>query len=252
MEQFKQCEKETKTKAYSKEGLLVAQQKDDAKDNSRQWIAKCLDGLQQQHDKVEAELEQLKAKKVTLCVSLTSPPCLAHLHLPVVALRSDFPIKNASLYSQGKKDQERIDSLEHALERHQFHTNSLEKCLRMLDNDTITPDNIDEIKDVVEHYIENNQEADFVEDEEIYTSIGNVLSLSLRLSCSLMCATGVSLGTSDGNDEGDEDGGDGSADDEADETAAVEEEPAAPTPAPAPTPAAGAHPLLSLCFKCAP
>ena len=64
MEQFKQCEKETKTKAYSKEGLLVATQKDDAKDGCRTWITKCLDSLQQQHDKVEAELESLKAKKV--------------------------------------------------------------------------------------------------------------------------------------------------------------------------------------------
>lgn len=64
MEQFKQCEKETKTKAYSKEGLMVAQQKDDAKDTCRTWISKCLDSLQQQHDKVETEIEQLKAKKV--------------------------------------------------------------------------------------------------------------------------------------------------------------------------------------------
>lgn len=82
MEQFKQCEKETKTKAYSKEGLLVAQQKDDAKDTCRTWITKCLDALQQQHDKVEAELEILKAKKVffTLTRSLSTAAAYRTLH----------------------------------------------------------------------------------------------------------------------------------------------------------------------------
>jgi len=63
MEQFKVCEKETKTKAYSKEGLLLQNTQDDAKTEVRCWIVKGLTSLNTQIDTMEAELETIRVKK---------------------------------------------------------------------------------------------------------------------------------------------------------------------------------------------
>jgi CCR4-NOT transcription complex subunit 3 len=44
MERFKVCEKETKTKAFSKEGLSLQSRKDPrekAKDDARDWVGWC-------------------------------------------------------------------------------------------------------------------------------------------------------------------------------------------------------------------
>jgi CCR4-NOT transcriptional regulation complex NOT5 subunit len=38
MEQFKACEKETKTKAYSKEGLGLQKHDNDALNQARSWV----------------------------------------------------------------------------------------------------------------------------------------------------------------------------------------------------------------------
>jgi len=61
MEQFKVCEKETKTKAYSKEGLLLQNTVDDAKVEVRGWIVKSLASLNTQIDTMEAEFETIKS-----------------------------------------------------------------------------------------------------------------------------------------------------------------------------------------------
>ena len=48
MERFKVVERETKTKAYSKEGLGATQTKDPAqrqKDEYNRWISECIDTL---------------------------------------------------------------------------------------------------------------------------------------------------------------------------------------------------------------
>ena len=60
MERFKVCEKEFKTKAFSKEGLSQAP-KEDPKEKERQkardWIGQCLEKLSEQVDTYEADLE---------------------------------------------------------------------------------------------------------------------------------------------------------------------------------------------------
>jgi CCR4-NOT transcription complex subunit 3 len=61
MEQFKICEKETKTKAYSKEGLARDDRNDPReaeKDEKRQWIQSSLERLQELVEAVEAEIER--------------------------------------------------------------------------------------------------------------------------------------------------------------------------------------------------
>lgn len=48
MERFKVVERETKTKAYSKEGLGAAQNKDPAqkeREETNRWLSECIDSL---------------------------------------------------------------------------------------------------------------------------------------------------------------------------------------------------------------
>jgi len=137
MEQFKVCEKETKTKAYSKEGLLLQNTVDDAKVEVRGWIVKSLASLNTQIDTMEAEFETIKAKK-----------------------------------KKSKEETQRSEHLEKWVERHKHHNINLERVLRMLDNETLAPSKVEELKDGLEYYIDNNQDADFVEDEMLYESIG--------------------------------------------------------------------------------
>ena len=64
MERFKVCEKETKTKAYSKDGLAAAANNDPetkAKMEARDWVEASIDGLNTQKDALEAEIEVLRS-----------------------------------------------------------------------------------------------------------------------------------------------------------------------------------------------
>ncbi len=83
-------------------------------------ITKCLDELNRQIEQLETELESIKAKK-------------------------------------GKRDQDRIDAVDKRLAAHRFHVNSIEKCLRMVDNETLPVEKVDEIKDGIEYYIDQHQ-----------------------------------------------------------------------------------------------
>jgi CCR4-NOT transcription complex subunit 3 len=129
MERFKTYEKEAKTKAYSKEGLMSAREsakKEDPKNEIRAWLQKNIDALKIQIDAFEVKLGTSKG--------------------------SDY------------------DQYAHRLERHHYHLNCLEKILRMWENDQLQKQQIEEIKDSVDYYVEYNQDPDFVEDESIYES----------------------------------------------------------------------------------
>lgn len=65
MERFKVVERETKTKAYSKEGLGLASKVDPAQKERvemTQWLSECIDKLQLQVDHFEMELESMKSQ----------------------------------------------------------------------------------------------------------------------------------------------------------------------------------------------
>lgn len=141
MERFKVVERETKTKAYSKEGLGAAQKLDPAqrvKDELRQWLTTSISALQIQIDQYESEIESLLAGKKK---------------------RLD------------KDKQDRMDELRAKLDRHKFHITKLETLLRMLDNDGVDVEQVRRIKDDVEYYIESSQDPDFEENEYIYDDI---------------------------------------------------------------------------------
>ncbi|XP_066250250.1 CCR4-NOT transcription complex subunit 3 [Euwallacea similis] len=141
MERFKVVERETKTKAYSKEGLGAAQKLDPAqkeKEEMQHWLSTSIDELSIQTDSFESEIEQLlsKGKK-----------------------------------KLDKDKQERMDELKSRLERHRFHIQKLEALLRMLVNESVEVKQIKPIKDNVDYYIESWKDPDFEDNEFIYDDI---------------------------------------------------------------------------------
>lgn len=139
MERFKVCEKETKTKAYSKDGLAAAGTNDPetrAKMEAREWLDSCLDSLQTQKDALEAEIEVIRSRQ-----------------------------------KKGSKVTARETELDGQRERHNYHVERLELMLRLLDNDNLTYDDINSIRDDVDYYIQSNQDPDFQEDETIYDAL---------------------------------------------------------------------------------
>lgn len=64
MEQFKVCEKDTKTKAYSREGLARearSDPKDAEKEDKRVWANDCLSRLQDIVESIEADVEKISS-----------------------------------------------------------------------------------------------------------------------------------------------------------------------------------------------
>eukprot|EP00300_Choanocystis_sp_HF-7_P011823 c17629_g1_i2.p1 GENE.c17629_g1_i2~~c17629_g1_i2.p1 ORF type:complete len:692 (+),score=169.81 c17629_g1_i2:40-2115(+) len=138
MERFKVCEKETKTKAYSKEGLAQAPKTDpieEKKEQTREWIQTALTTLREQIVEFEAEIE-----------SFDQGP------------------------SKKKKSEveERKHQLEENIQRHKTHETKLEMLLRLIDNDVVDVDKVDNIRESVEYYVESNQESEFHDDDTIY------------------------------------------------------------------------------------
>ncbi|KAL8147125.1 hypothetical protein AgCh_004733 [Apium graveolens] len=139
MERFKICEKETKTKAFSKEGLgqqPKTDPKEKAKSETRDWINNVVSELESQIDSFEAEMEGLTVKK-----GKTRPPRLTHL--------------------------------EASITRHKAHIMKLELILRLLDNDELSPDQVNDVKDFLDDYVERNQEDfdEFSDVDELYISL---------------------------------------------------------------------------------
>lgn len=141
MEKFKVCEKETKTKAFSKEGL--AQDRTDPKQKAKaevgDWVRESISKLREQSDEFEAEIEQLssggKRKK-----------------------RGEEP--------------PRVSELKQCITRHEHHVEMLERVLRAIDNEQVTPKQCnDELKDSVEYYIEESQDGGDFDDEGMYDSL---------------------------------------------------------------------------------
>jgi len=158
MERFKIVERETKTKAYSKEGLGAATKLDPAqkeKENCINWINNVLDKLNIQIDLFEAEVETHGSRKKKL--------------------------------DRGKQD--RLDALRTFVERHHFHVERLETVMRMMDNDAVETEQVKNIRDDVEYYVDSNQEPDFEENEFIYDELDLDECHNAMLAADLLLAT---------------------------------------------------------------
>ncbi|KAM7269054.1 hypothetical protein ACFE04_024551 [Oxalis oulophora] len=139
MERFKICEKETKTKAFSKEGLgqqPKTDPKEKAKSETRDWLNNVVGELESQIDNFEAELEGLTVKK-----GKTRPPRLTHLETSIV--------------------------------RHKAHIMKLELILRLLDNDELSPEQVNDVREFLEDYLERNQEdfEEFSDVDDLYNTL---------------------------------------------------------------------------------
>uniref|UniRef100_A0A8C7RC87 CCR4-NOT transcription complex subunit 3 n=1 Tax=Oncorhynchus mykiss TaxID=8022 RepID=A0A8C7RC87_ONCMY len=165
MERFKIVERETKTKAYSKEGLGLAQKVDPAqreKEEVGNWLTNTIDTLNMQVDQFESEVESLSVQ---------------------------------TRKKKGDKEkQDRIEELKRFIEKHRYHIRMLETILRMLDNDTLPVDSIRKIKDDVEYYMDSSQDPDFEENEFLYDDLDLEDDRSTGLLGSAPCAIGVSGG----------------------------------------------------------
>ncbi|CDO74089.1 hypothetical protein BN946_scf185043.g139 [Trametes cinnabarina] len=143
MEKFKACEKEMKTKAFSKEGLTQASKldpKQQEKADTMSWVQQMLDELMVQVETAEAEIETLQGggKK-----------------------------KNKA----GGAAAERLETLERLNERRKWHISRLEIILRLLDNGSLPTEKVLALQDDVKYFVENNMEDDFDEYEEVYDDL---------------------------------------------------------------------------------
>ncbi|XP_068188587.1 CCR4-NOT transcription complex subunit 3-like isoform X2 [Antennarius striatus] len=142
MERFKIVERETKTKAYSKEGLGLAQKVDPAQKEKEEvgtWLTNTIDVLNMQVDQFESEVESLSVQ---------------------------------TRKKKGDKEkQDRIEELKKFIEKHRYHIRMLETILRMLDNDSVQVDAIRKIKEDVEYYLDSSQDPDFEENEFLYDDL---------------------------------------------------------------------------------
>ncbi|KAJ2750524.1 general negative regulator of transcription subunit 5, partial [Coemansia nantahalensis] len=142
MEKFKAIEKEMKTKAYSKEGLMQST-KLDPKEKEKldlcNWLMDSVDTLSTQIDVLEATAESLEG-------------------------------------SMGKKRRdpgkvEQLTGLNERAERHKYHIRCLERIQRLLENESLTTEQVQRIQEDVNYYVEQNDDEEFVEDELIYEDL---------------------------------------------------------------------------------
>jgi hypothetical protein len=127
MEKFKACEKEMKTKAYSKEGLLNQNKLDPQmreKVEMTSWVSKMVDELSRQVELSEAEVENLQGGD-----------------------------KKKKSKGSGPS---RLEELESLNERRKWHINRLEIVLRLLENGTLSPDRVGALKEDIAYFVETN------------------------------------------------------------------------------------------------
>jgi CCR4-NOT transcription complex subunit 3 len=127
MEKFKACEKEMKTKAFSKEGLIQATKldpKEQEKEEATQWLQSQVEELQMQIESAEAEVESLQG----------------------TAKKRNKQGSNAG----------RLEALENLNERRKWHISRLELVLRLLNNGSLSTDKVLGLKEDVQYFVESN------------------------------------------------------------------------------------------------
>ncbi len=147
MEGYKAHEKEAKTKAFSKEGLQAAALKVDpleqAKQEERDWLNGTVETLSTQIEEMEAEMEELSGGKSR----------------------------------KKSKPSARFTSLEASVSRHKEHVLRLEKMLRLLDNEMITVEDVQDVRDFVDDYIDRCMDSpeEFENPDDIYGDLVDVM-----------------------------------------------------------------------------
>ena len=128
MEKIKSLEKDLKIKAYSKEGLIAASKLDPRekeKLDASNWLNATVDKLRTQVDAFEAELE---ASLLTLK-------------------------KNTRKTEKSPRQVE----LERGAVRHKSYIDKLEIILRKIENEDIQPEDLSDLKDYIDYFLESNE-----------------------------------------------------------------------------------------------
>jgi CCR4-NOT transcription complex subunit 3 len=128
MERFKACEKEMKTKAFSKEGLSAGHKldpKEQLKAETANFVSAQVEELARQVETTEAEIELLQggAKKSK---------------------------------KSGGSGQDKISQLEDLNDRRAWHISRLELILRLIENGNLDPDRIVSLKEDIGYFVESN------------------------------------------------------------------------------------------------
>ncbi|WWC91386.1 uncharacterized protein L201_006330 [Kwoniella dendrophila CBS 6074] len=140
MERFKALEKEMKMKAFSKEGLIAQSKLDPAEKARREmidWVGTTIDELSRQIEQTEAESESLQAATT----------------------------------KKKNKGNDRLTELEELNERRQWHISKLELCQRMLENNSLPVEDVENVQEDIKYFLEANAEEDFDFDQGIYDEL---------------------------------------------------------------------------------
>ena len=142
METFKICEKETKTKTYSKEGLAREDKMDpeeEARLRTTSWLAEYVERFQQQVEEKDFDIEKLSAGK-------------------------------------GKKqNKSQIEQLQKHIANHKYHITKIEGIIRLINNEVLEPDPVDALQEDIDYYLESYQEDEYIQvyDQDFfYESLG--------------------------------------------------------------------------------
>ncbi|GME89639.1 unnamed protein product [[Candida] boidinii] len=145
MELYKLVEKGSKTKAYSDESLMNVSQEINPEDKEKyeamEFVRNSLDEIQRQEEVLEVEIDKFTA--------------------------TSKKSKRGNSYANEEKKNE----LDHFMEMHKWHQEKLEIVLRLLENDILSPEEVLNIQDDVKYFLEENQDADFMNDDTIYDDL---------------------------------------------------------------------------------
>eukprot|EP00850_Spirogloea_muscicola_P002288 SM000008S22377 [mRNA] locus=s8:1302711:1309258:+ [translate_table: standard] len=167
MERFKQCEKASKIKAFSKEGL-VQQPKLDPEEQGKVEAANFLNKLRGFHFgptiarlKVEELQQALRYYKVWTAILTFN-----WRHFDIVVA---FGCSHSG--RSNKKTCSRVSELECMIDRNKWHRAKLEQVHRLLENNEIACQEVDDLGDMLEYYLDMNQDPDYMHDETIYSHL---------------------------------------------------------------------------------
>ncbi|CAI4064750.1 CCR4-NOT core subunit NOT3 SKDI_09G1250 [Saccharomyces kudriavzevii IFO 1802] len=143
MEKYKAVEKASKEKAYSNISLKKSETLDPQERERRdmsEYLSQMIDELERQYDSLQVEIDKL--------------------------LLLNKKKKTSSTSNDEKKEQ-----FKHFQGRYRWHQQQMELGLRLLANEELDPQDVKNVQDDINYFVESNQDADFVEDETIYDGL---------------------------------------------------------------------------------
>lgn len=143
MEKYKAVEKASKEKAYSNISLKRAETLDpESKERleTENYLSRSIDELDRQYELLDVEIDRLQALN-----------------------------KKKKTFSQ--LNEEKIQNLKDLQLRYRWHQQQMELALRLVANEELSPQQVINIKDDINYFVENNQDDGFIEDETIYDDL---------------------------------------------------------------------------------